>query len=115
MASKWRELTIFRNNYAGRWELDTVSQMNMAKVTDGKDIELVDKAALDEALELIGELEKALKGIENIAELHQATFRLMPSHMQQMRDWFPILNGIAKIKAFKDRMNESTTTDKGMK
>jgi len=103
MASKWREYFVADTPDDGLWVadsdlklwamLDDWNQENTPRIT------VVPKDALDEALELIGELEDFLA--------------LIPKNQgSEVYEWVPEIEEILlKIKAFKDSENESTTTE----
>lgn len=94
MASKWREFWLIRwalRNYEPRIEVrKTKPSMNELEIGDER-IHVVERAALDEALELINKSENALK-------LAQGAF-----NDGWAIDWAEIDRALLRIKAFKDR------------
>ena len=96
MASKWRE-----------FECDVLGNVLFNGYNpEGKNIErivVVERAALDEALELIGELE------DDFVSITQEVWSLGGDAPKSSKEI--AMPALAKIKAFKDRMNESTTTE----
>jgi len=109
MASKWRE-----------FECDVLGNVLFNGYNpEGKNIErivVVERAALAEALELIGELEAVVESIA--AEKCKPNFDDVLPNLERGKlisiidvDTDIARKALARIKAFKDRMNESTTTE----
>ena len=121
MASKWREYFVADTPDDGLWVAD--SDLKLWAMLDDCNqentprIKVVSKAALDEALELIGELEAVVESIA--AEKCKPNFDDVLPNLERGKlisiidvDTDIARKALAKIKAFKDKMNESTTTDK---